>query len=698
MFKVVTGQAEGTDTSRTISCVIAQCKRQLDGLIPSAGVLYSADHFEHELTIKQIAEEFPGIELSGCTTGGEISSAQGFSQDSICLTLFVSDSISIATGFSDESSGNYETAIDQALSDALLKLNSEVRGCLLFPGSSIRTTRHHLESIHNRLGPECVIFGGVAGADDPNSAKVRLFNSNGIENKGFSLLLFAGPLKIESVICNSWEPVGYKSTIDDGEGYKIKRIGGKSALDYFRRAFGPYAEPLPEMPLALFDENGDFQLRSTHDYDEEEGSITTSIAIPKGSTIQLTEATPKRLLSNLRTNMESMVDRFETGWVPQAAMLFSCTSRRWILGMRTEEEIQIAKEVLPAHIPVSGFYTFGEIAALSAGKTPRLHNCTMVALVMGEEKSCSADFRPHVHKRTCFTSEERHELLEMKMERAGESQRRLEMQKDFFTNVLRRTSADLAKANRKIKEQNIIMKESLTMAEEVQQSLIPNYSPLVPSFEIAGRSLSCDETGGDYLDYLPDDNGLAVVVGDVSGHGVAAALVMTTARALLRMRADQGGQPSELIKDLNRLLTGDVRSSGRFMTLFYLYLNSTDHTLTWIRGGHDPALIYSPETDIFTELTGEGMALGIMDNIDFTQYRTQPLKEGEIVLVNTDGITEAHSPSGELFGRNRLKTFIRNNAEKSAPELLDLCFNEIKGYQQGQPTKDDETLVVIKAR
>ncbi|WP_320172110.1 SpoIIE family protein phosphatase [Maridesulfovibrio sp.] len=698
MFKAVVGQAEGTDTSRTVACVLSRCKEQLDGLKPSAGIIFSADHFDHAVTVREILNAFPGLQLTGCTTDGEMSSAHGFSQDSICLILFASDTISMSAGYSAEISGRHKEAISEILAEALPGLDGPPAGCIVFVETRQMVKGFCMKELRSALGPECVITGGMAGTDVLSPCGPKLFHSSGPSEHGMSILLFSGPLRMETTICNSWDPVGYKGTVDSADGNIINRIAGRPALEFFRDAFGPYARPLPEMPLALFDENGRYHLRSTRDFDESDGSITTAIAIPEGSTIRLTEATPSRLLSNLREKVDELYRSIEGHWAPQAALLFSCTSRRWILGMRTKEELVQAQEVLPENIPVSGFYTYGEIAALSKGHNPRLHNCTLVALLMGEENNTATDFCPHKRKRTCSTPAEQQELMETKLRRAVESQHRLEMQKESFTHVLKRTSADLAAANSKIKKHNLIMKESLTMAQEVQQSLLPNYSPLLAGFEIVGRSISCDETGGDYLDYLRDETGLSVVVGDVAGHGVAAALVMTTARALLRMREYMGGSPQELIEDLNRLLTGDVRISGRFMTLFYLHINPADRMLTWIRAGHEPALIYSPEKDEFTELVGEGMALGVMEEFEYSQRRTGPLDPGDIVFMNTDGITEARNPSGELYGRERLKDFIRRNAGMSGPELLEACFEEIKNYQQGRTPEDDETLVVIKVK
>ena len=141
-------------------------------------------------------------------------------------------------------------------------------------------------------------------------------------------------------------------------------------------------------------------------------------------------------------------------------------------------------------------------------------------------------------------------------------------------------------------------KKALALAGEVQKSLLPQDKPRVQGLDIAGRNVSCDEIGGDYFDFLwrrdSKKGPFSVVVGDISGHGVDSALLMTTARAFLRMRASQPGTISEIITAMNRHLTQDVLESGRFMTLFYLTIDPEKKRLDWVRAGHDPALVYDP--------------------------------------------------------------------------------------------------------
>ena len=244
-------------------------------------------------------------------------------------------------------------------------------------------------------------------------------------------------------------------------------------------------------------------------------------------------------------------------------------------------------------------------------------------------------------------------------------------------------------------------KKALALAGEVQKSLLPQGPPRVKGLDVAGRNVSCDEIGGDYFDFLwrreSRKGPFSVVVGDISGHGVDSALLMTTARAFLRMRASQPGTIAEIVTAMNLHLTRDVLESGRFMTLFYLTIDPAKKRLEWVRAGHDPALVYDPVRDEFDELKGSGVALGVNDNFHFEQNHRSGLVDGQIIAVGTDGIWEAINQKGEMFGKQRLKNVIRQNAAASAGDILNAVYTELSLFTRGQKSKDDITLVIIKA-
>jgi sigma-B regulation protein RsbU (phosphoserine phosphatase) len=243
-------------------------------------------------------------------------------------------------------------------------------------------------------------------------------------------------------------------------------------------------------------------------------------------------------------------------------------------------------------------------------------------------------------------------------------------------------------------------KKALALAAEVQKSLLPHEKPMVKGLDIAGKNVSCDEIGGDYFDFIwrPDSKKgpFSVVVGDISGHGVDSALLMTTARAFLRMRASQPGTISEIITAMNRHLTRDILESGRFMTLFYMTIDPEKNHIDWVRAGHDPAIIYDPSRDEFEELKGSGVALGVNEAFDYEESCRRDLTNGQIIAIGTDGIWEAVNREGEMFGKVRFRNIIRKNADAAASDILNAVYSELNRYTRGQRSEDDITLVVIK--
>ena len=244
------------------------------------------------------------------------------------------------------------------------------------------------------------------------------------------------------------------------------------------------------------------------------------------------------------------------------------------------------------------------------------------------------------------------------------------------------------------------MRQSLYLAKEVQQALLPRRAPEIQGLDIACRSVYCDETGGDYYDFIAgaetDAGIVSVVVGDVAGHGISSALLMATARAFLRQRSARAGSIVHIVSDVNRQLSQDVEESGGFMTLFYLTLDAKQNRLRWVRAGHDPAILYDPGTDRFEELRGDGVALGVQVDAKFEQNEKNNLTDQQIIILGTDGIWEARNPRGQMFGKEPIYSIVRQNHAASAAEILANSFNVLDRFMEGRASEDDVTMIVIK--
>lgn len=242
-------------------------------------------------------------------------------------------------------------------------------------------------------------------------------------------------------------------------------------------------------------------------------------------------------------------------------------------------------------------------------------------------------------------------------------------------------------------------KQALSLADEAQQSLFPQAPPDVAGVDLGARCTFSEKTGGDYYDFVGcrtcGPNTFAMAIGDVSGHGVSAALLMTSARAYMRALTGHGKPLVEAIENVNRLVTKDCMQTGHFMTMFTAICNTEKMHINWIRAGHDPALLYTPETDSFEELLGEGLALGVEETHLYKEYYT-PVKQGQILVLYTDGIWEAHSPAGVQFGKDKLKQVICENCHKPAQEMVDGLISEAQNHRKGLPLEDDCTAIIVK--
>ena len=244
------------------------------------------------------------------------------------------------------------------------------------------------------------------------------------------------------------------------------------------------------------------------------------------------------------------------------------------------------------------------------------------------------------------------------------------------------------------------VQRSLAQASMIQQNLVPKSNPQVEGFDIAGKSIWCDETSGDYYDFFQpaewEQKKIGVVVADVIGHGISSALLMTTARAFFRERILSPGSSAALVTDVNQRLVTDIEDLNLFITLFYSEIDIKEKSFRWVHAGHEPAMLYDPGEDSFDALGGEGLPLGVMADWVYEESKKQ-LYSGQIILIGTDGIKETHNEHNELFGAERFNRVIRDHSRKPAKEIIKEMFDFLESFRFSIERKDDEILVVIKA-
>ena len=238
------------------------------------------------------------------------------------------------------------------------------------------------------------------------------------------------------------------------------------------------------------------------------------------------------------------------------------------------------------------------------------------------------------------------------------------------------------------------LERELALASEIQQRFQPTAPPHVNGYELQGISFPCYEIGGDYYDFIERDDGrLVIALGDVSGKGTAAALLMSSLHAAIHAQSASHNTLSATISAVNRYLADNI-PANRFVTLFYAELDPESGTLSFLNAGHNPPLIVHSAGTV-EQLASGGLPLGIKPDAEYREGRTQLLR-GDVLVIYSDGVTEAVSPSGEEFGATRLYEVVSRNIEASAAGIRDRIESSLTKFAQGTSAADDITLVIVK--
>ena len=239
------------------------------------------------------------------------------------------------------------------------------------------------------------------------------------------------------------------------------------------------------------------------------------------------------------------------------------------------------------------------------------------------------------------------------------------------------------------------MERELQMARQVQTSLLPRDTPQVPGWEFAARWQPAREVAGDYYDFIPLDGGqLGLVIADVSDKGMPAALFMALTRSIVRASVGRAPSPAEGIAHANRLICADS-SGGMFVTLFYAQLDPATREFTYVNAGHNPPLLYHSEQDQLTELARTGMVLGVLEDAPFEQ-RTLHLSPGDLVVLYTDGVTDATDVHLHGFGMDRLQRVILEHRDAPAAGLVVALEGAIGDFAASAAPFDDIAVVVMR--
>lgn len=240
-------------------------------------------------------------------------------------------------------------------------------------------------------------------------------------------------------------------------------------------------------------------------------------------------------------------------------------------------------------------------------------------------------------------------------------------------------------------------KAELRIASEIQKTFLPHSLPALDHFEIAAENVPAKEVGGDFYDFIPlGGNALGIVIADVAGKGIPAALFMALSRSIVRAVTAAQLDIAAGIEESNNLISADA-ASGMFVTLFYGALDETRAVLSYVNAGHNPPLHYQARTGDVVSLMPTGIAIGVEPEMKYDVGHVT-FGKGDVLVMYTDGVTESFNEAGNLFGEERLKQLMKKTHHLDAHTILDSIREAAIQFSATSPQSDDITLVVLKYR
>jgi sigma-B regulation protein RsbU (phosphoserine phosphatase) len=257
----------------------------------------------------------------------------------------------------------------------------------------------------------------------------------------------------------------------------------------------------------------------------------------------------------------------------------------------------------------------------------------------------------------------------------------------------------VAGENLRLLEENIEkqrMENELSMARRVQEGLLPAVMPDTAGLEVFGTSLSCLEVAGDYFDVIRiDDNRTLLAIGDVSGKGAGAALLMSNLQASIRTAVRIGSGLKRMIEQINNLIF-DNTQAFQFITFFAGVYDASTSTFTYVNAGHNPPYLVKKDGRV-SVLQGGGLILGAMPDMTYEEESVK-LDGGDLLFLYTDGLSEAEDPAGDMYDEKRVEEFVVRNRDLLLGGIVERLASEVGQFMNGAERKDDLTLLIARVK
>jgi hypothetical protein len=384
VLTMAVGHSDDVDPEEAIRVAIDQCRTSLGERRPSAGLLFlTADAFDPRL-VETVRNAFPGMDLVGGTSSAEISSVNGYQEDSITLAAFASDDVEIGTGLGSGLGEDVEAACASAVRQALADTAGAPKVCVVLHESFVVDAPLVVEGLARALPEGVRVLGGTSARSDFETiTPTYQFRNDAVVTNGVAIMTFGGQVEFSTGVGLGFKTIGPKGRVTHSDNTGVYEIDGRPAVEFLNRyvdATGPAAYG---NPFAVFEDGMDeFYLRVIRPSKPGTGSLDSAGSIPQGASVQLTTADTDEVLAGTKAALERAAAELPEGARPEAALIFSCAVRKFMLGSRTPIEAELARSVL-GDIPTVGTYCYGEVGPVAGATASRFLNETFVTLLLG---------------------------------------------------------------------------------------------------------------------------------------------------------------------------------------------------------------------------------------------------------------------------------------------------------------------------
>ena len=342
---------------------------------PAALVVFAGIDHDHEALLAGLAAAHPGVPIVGCTTDGELSTVEGFQEDTVVVGALYGVRARRVSVFDLSTTGvaGVEAAVRAAGAQS-------ARLCLAFTESLTMSAVDLVGAIYRVLDDDVPVVGGTAG-DQWRFQRTWQFHDDRVVSDSMALLLLDGDFALNVGVFSGWAPIGGDGRVTDVVGNLVRAINGEPATRFYTRLFGEAVEYSPEHPLAVLHEDGRLAYLRAPLSSHPDGSITFAGDVPPGALVRMTHASRDEILAGCTASVTAAAERVRA---PLGALVISCAARKQVLGTRTQEEVDAVTRALGgADVPVLGFYSYGEIGPMQGRTCADFHNETFVTAVFG---------------------------------------------------------------------------------------------------------------------------------------------------------------------------------------------------------------------------------------------------------------------------------------------------------------------------